>query len=124
VVVTTPQESARIVAERAGRMAQHARLSIGGVIENMAGFVCPCCGERTEVFGDGGGEELAQALGAPMLARVPMTIDLRAAGDAGVPLVVSDPESPAAVALRQAASALLRIGGAAPNLEPEGSVQA
>jgi len=107
VVVTTPQDAARTVAERAGRMASRARLRVAGVIENMASFTCPWCGEETEIFGAGGGEELASALGAPLLARVPIAVPLRAAGDVGLPLVIVDPDAPASVAIRDAADALL-----------------
>jgi ATP-binding protein involved in chromosome partitioning len=106
VVVTTPQEAARTVAERAGRMAQRSHLELAGVIENMACLVCPCCGEELDVFGRGGGEQLARDLGVALLARVPLDPDLRAAGDAGVPAVLRDPQSPAAVAFREAAAAL------------------
>jgi ATP-binding protein involved in chromosome partitioning len=109
VVVTTPQESAHTVAQRAGRMATKSRLRVLGVVENMASFVCPCCGQETEIFGSGGGETLAHELGVPLLARVPVATPLRVAGDCGVPLVVSDPDAPASVALRQAADALMEL---------------
>jgi ATP-binding protein involved in chromosome partitioning len=107
VVVTTPQDAAGTVAARAGRMAAQARLRVAGVIENMGSFVCPCCGTETAVFGEGGGEAVAKALGAPLLARVPLTVALREAGDAGVPLVVADPDAPASRAFRGAAERLL-----------------
>ena len=107
VVVTTPQEAARTVAERAGRMAVQARLRIVGVIENMASFVCPCCGSETLIFGEGGGETVAEALDAPLLARIPIAVGLREAGDIGVPLVVADPEAVASRALFEAAERLV-----------------
>ena len=107
VIVTTPQEAARTVAERAGRMAAQARLRVCGVIENMGSFACPCCGEETPIFGDGGGEAVASALGAPLLARVPVTMALREAGDTGIPLVVADPGAPASIAFEKAAKRLL-----------------
>ncbi len=107
VLVTTPQEAASAVAERAGRMAAQARLRIAGVIENMASFICPCCGEETAIFGEGGGETVARALAAPLLARVPLAVSVRAAGDAGVPIVLSDPQAPTSRALREAAERLL-----------------
>ena len=109
VVVTTPQEAAATVAERAGLMAERAQLRVAGVIENMASFVCPCCGEETEIFGAGGGEALAASLGVQLLARVPLTVALQAAGDAGVPLVVSDPGAPASQALAEAGERLLEL---------------
>jgi ATP-binding protein involved in chromosome partitioning len=96
LVVTTPQDAARKVAERAGRMAQHpnVRMKIIGVIENMAGFACPHCGEISDVFGRGGGEETARALDADFLGSVPMQVSLREGSDTGTPIVVSDPDSP------------------------------
>jgi ATP-binding protein involved in chromosome partitioning len=105
IVVTTPQDAASKVAERAGRMAQHpnVKLKLIGVIENMAGFVCPHCGEITEVFGTGGGRKTAEALGIEFLGGVPMQVSLREGSDSGTPLVVSAPESPAGEALRHLA---------------------
>jgi ATP-binding protein involved in chromosome partitioning len=110
LVVTTPQDAARKVAERAGRMAQHpnVRMKIIGVIENMAGFACPHCGEITDVFGRGGGEETARALDADFLGSVPMQVSLREGSDAGTPIVVSDPDSPAGSAFREMARQIAR----------------
>ena len=106
LVVTTPQDAARKVAERAGRMAQHpnVKLKLLGVIENMSGFVCPHCGEITEVFGAGGGHKTAEILGVPFLGGVPMQVSLREGSDTGAPIVITDPDSPAALALRDIAS--------------------
>jgi ATP-binding protein involved in chromosome partitioning len=106
LVVTTPQEAARTVAERAGRMAETTHLRVVGVVENMSYFVCPHCGERESIFGEGGGAEVAARLGVPLLGQIPLTSPVRQGGDAGVPIVVSDPESPAAEALRGAAHQL------------------
>ncbi len=105
LVVTTPQDAARKVAERAGRMAHHpnVKLRLLGVVENMAGFVCPHCGEITDVFGRGGGEMTAEALGAPFLGHVPMQISLREGSDTGTPVVGSEPDSPAGLAFRDLA---------------------
>ncbi|HXF56164.1 MAG TPA: Mrp/NBP35 family ATP-binding protein [Actinomycetota bacterium] len=108
LVVTTPQDAARKVAERAGRMAAQVRMRVVGVVENMSWFVCPHCGERTAIFGEGGGEEAARTLGVPLLARVPLVPGLREGGDAGRPIVASDPDSEPARALREAALALAR----------------
>jgi ATP-binding protein involved in chromosome partitioning len=112
IVVTTPQLAAREVAERAGAIATQTRQRIAGVIENMAGLPCPRCGELVEVFGSGGGQAVAETLttllGAqvPLLGSVPIDPRLREGGDNGVPLVLSDPESPAAAALLAIASGL------------------
>src|SRR5262249_27065129 len=77
LVVTTPQEAARKVAERAGRMAAQVRQSVVGVIENMSYFECPHCGERTNVFGEGGGQLAAATLGVPLLGQIPLMPSLR-----------------------------------------------
>jgi ATP-binding protein involved in chromosome partitioning len=103
LVVTTPQDAARKVAERAGKMAEKTNLRPIGVIENMSWFVCPHCGERTSIFGDGGGAETAETLGVPLLGQVPLVPALREGGDEGTPIVVSHPDSPAGRALREAA---------------------
>jgi ATP-binding protein involved in chromosome partitioning len=101
LVVTTPQDAARKVAERAGRMAQHqnVKLKLLGVIENMSGFACPHCGEVTDPFGTGGGQKTADALGVPFLGAVPMQVSLREGSDSGRPLVADEPQSPAGEAL-------------------------
>jgi ATP-binding protein involved in chromosome partitioning len=106
LVVTTPQEAARKVAERAGKMAERTNLRPLGVIENMSWFACPHCGERTSIFGAGGGQEAADTLGVPLFAQVPLVPDLRQGGDEGRPIVVTDPDSPAGQALRDAARAI------------------
>jgi ATP-binding protein involved in chromosome partitioning len=108
LVVTTPQEAARKVAERAGKMAERTNLRPIGVIENMSFYVCPHCGEREAIFGEGGGQEAAATLGVPLLAQVPLVPTLRAGGDDGVPIVVSEPDAPASVAFREAADAVRR----------------
>ena len=106
LVVTTPQEAARKVAERAGKMAERTNLRPLGVIENMSWFACPHCGERTSIFGSGGGQEAADTLGVPLFAQVPLVPDLREGGDEGRPIVVTDPDSPAGRALTDAARAV------------------
>src|SRR5919108_2836894 len=100
LVVTTPQDAARKVAERAGRMAEQTRLRVCGVIENMSYFVCPHCSEREAIFGEGGGEEAARTLDVPLLGRIPLVSDIRLGGDSGTPIVVSHPDSPAGLAFR------------------------
>jgi ATP-binding protein involved in chromosome partitioning len=102
VVVTTPQLASSEVAERAGAIAMQTHQRIAGVIENMSWLPCPHCGEQVSVFGSGGGQAVADALtriiGAPvpLLGQVPIDVRLREGGDRGVPLVLSDPEAPAA----------------------------
>jgi ATP-binding protein involved in chromosome partitioning len=109
LVVTTPQEAARKVAERAGKMAGQARLKVLGVVENMSYFVCPNCNEQHEIFGSGGGQEAADTLEVPLLGRVPLVAGLRAGGDSGTPIVVSDPDAPASIELRKVATQLVKL---------------
>src|SRR5438034_1446343 len=106
LVVTTPQEAARKVAERAGKMAEQTRLKVLGVIENMSHFVCPHCGEKTAIFGEGGGQLAADTLGVPLLGQIPLMPEVREGGDAGTPIVLSQPDSPAGQALIEAARSL------------------
>jgi ATP-binding protein involved in chromosome partitioning len=103
LVVTTPQEAARKVAELAGKMAERTNLRPIGVVENMSAFVCPHCGEETRIFGEGGGREAAETLGVPLMGQIPLMTGLREGGDDGIPIVVSEPDSPAGIALREAA---------------------
>jgi ATP-binding protein involved in chromosome partitioning len=106
IAVTTPQPAARTVAERVGRMARNARMPVAGVIENMSALVCGSCHESTALFGSGGGEQLAASIGAPLLGQVPLDVELREGGDAGVPVTVSSPGSHSAQELRRIAAAL------------------
>ena len=119
VVVTTPQAAAAEVAVRAGMLSQQTHSRVAGVIENMSSVPCPHCGEPMDLFGFGGGaivsEQLTAELGTsvPLLGRVPFDVRLREGSDAGLPLVLSDPESPAAAVLLQLAS---ELGGRARGL--------
>jgi ATP-binding protein involved in chromosome partitioning len=108
LIVTTPQQTAQKVARRAAQMAEKVDLEICGVVENMAGFTTPS-GERFAIFGEGGGDELADELDVPLLGRVPLTMPLRAQADAGTPLAIEDPDDPAAQAIRQAARGLIAL---------------
>lgn len=106
IAVTTPQLAAQTVAERVGRMARNARMPVAGVVENMSALVCGSCHESTALFGSGGGERLAESIAAPFLGRVPLDIEVREAGDAGVPVLISAPQSHSARELRRIAAAL------------------
>ncbi len=106
VVVTTPQQAAQKVALRAGKATEQTGMKVSGVIENMAAFTCPDCGSTHDVFGHGGGQELADALGTTLLGRIPIDVRLREGSDAGVPLVVSDPDVPASQAITSVAKQL------------------
>jgi ATP-binding protein involved in chromosome partitioning len=108
LIVTTPQPVAQKVARRAAEMAHKVDLEIGGVVENMAAFVTPG-GDRYALFGEGGGQALADELDVPLLGKVPLTMPLREQSDAGEPLVFTDPDDPAAQAIRQAARGLVAM---------------
>jgi len=113
IVVTTPQVAAAEVAERAGSIATQTHQHVVGVVENMSWLEQPD-GSRVEIFGSGGGavvaENLSKLTGAPvpLLAQVPLDITLREAGDAGTPVVLSAPDSAAAIALRELATGLTK----------------
>ena len=108
MIVTTPQPAAQRVARRAAEMAHKVSLEIAGVVENMAGFVTPS-GERFAIFGEGGGQALADELDVPLLGKVPLTLPLREQSDNGVPLVLVEPSDPAAQAVRHTARGLIAL---------------
>ena len=89
-------------------MAHKVSLEIGGVIENMSSFATPD-GERYAIFGEGGGQDLADELDVPLLGKVPLTMPLREHADSGTPLVLEDPDDPAAQAIRHAARGLVAM---------------
>jgi ATP-binding protein involved in chromosome partitioning len=103
VMVTTPQDVSAGDVLRGIRMFERTHTRVLGIVENMSGFICPCCGQRYEIFGRGGGARLSEQTGVPFLGDVPLEMDVRAGGDAGAPVVVASPESPAAMALREVA---------------------
>jgi ATP-binding protein involved in chromosome partitioning len=105
LLVTTPQPTAQKVARRAAEMAHKVSLEVAGVVENMSVFTTPS-GERFPIFGEGGGQELADELDVPLLGKVPLTMPLREQADAGSPLVATDPDDAASQAIRQAARGL------------------
>jgi ATP-binding protein involved in chromosome partitioning len=105
VVATTPQRAAQEVAVRAAEMARKTNMRLVGVIENMSWLV----GSGEELFGSGGGEELARAIGAPLLGRVPLDPRLREAADDGEPIVWRDPEADASKAILGIAEAVLAV---------------
>jgi ATP-binding protein involved in chromosome partitioning len=106
LIVTTPQPAAQSVAARAAEMAAKVDLELLGVIENMSGFTTPD-GQRFTIFGEGGGQLLADELDVPLLGKVPLSEELRSHADSGNPLVISEPDSPAAQAIRQAARGIV-----------------
>ena len=113
MIVTTPQDAAQKVARRAAQMADKVNLEISSVIENMSGFTTPS-GERFPIFGEGGGQRLADELDVPLVGQVPLTMPLRSHADAGIPLVAVDPDDPASQAIRHAARGLIALTPAKP----------
>ena len=112
LVVTTPQQAAAEVAERAGTIALQTHQQIAGVVENMSYLPCPHCGDRIDIFGSGGGQAVAEGLSrsvgapVPLLGQIPIDTRLREGGDNGVPLVLADPDAPAAKELQTVADRL------------------
>ena len=104
-VVTTPQPAAQRVAQRAAFMAQKVNLEVKGVIENMSWFTGDD-GKRYQIFGEGGGDELAQRLGVPLIGRVPLVPELREGGDTGRPIASTDPDGEAAQVFAQIAQTI------------------
>ena len=103
VMVTTPQDVAAGDVLRGIKMFERTDTPVLGVVENMSGFRCPCCGESFDLFGSGGGRKLAEQTGVAFLGEVPLEVGVREGGDAGLPIVAAAPDSPAAEALRQVA---------------------
>jgi len=103
IVVTTPQQVSLADSRRAVGMYKKLNIPTLGIIENMSHFVCPTCSHEADIFGRGGGEQMAQQLGVPFIGRIPIYQPIREGGDSGVPLVMSDPDSPAGKAFMAAA---------------------
>jgi ATP-binding protein involved in chromosome partitioning len=106
LIVMTPQDLAMHIASKAVAMFRQLRVPILGVLENMSGFTCPHCGTTAPVFRTGGGRVASQRLGLPCLAEVPLDPLVCQTSDRGAPIVIAEPESPAAAAFRSAAAAL------------------
>lgn len=104
VMVTTPQDVSTGDVRRAIRMFERVNTPVLGVVENMSGFVCPCCGTEYDLFGRGGGEELARVAGVPFLGRIPLEMAVREGGDAGRPTVLTAPDSRSGAALQAVAA--------------------
>ena len=107
VVVTTPQDVALIDARKGLAMFRKLNVPVLGVVENMSTFVCPACGHETAIFKHGGGERTAAELGTEFLGRIPLDAAIAEGGDAGVPIVVAQPEGAHAVAFRRIAEAVV-----------------
>lgn len=112
IIVTTPQEMAAGDALRGAKMFDKVGVPVVGIVENMSGFVCPHCNERTEVFESGGGAKLAEELGIPLLGQVPLQAGMTEAADSGKPIIVAEPDSPAATEFKKFAERVkVAVGG-------------
>lgn len=100
VIVSTPQDLALIDARRGVTMFNKVEVPILGIVENMSYFLCPHCGERSEIFAHGGARHEAEKMGVPFLGEIPLTMSIREQADSGKPIVVSDPDGAYAVAYR------------------------
>ena len=108
VIVTTPQDVALQDVAKGMVMFKQLEVPIIGVVENMSYFICPNCSEKHELFGRGGGERIARTFGVPFLGQIPLQMNVRLGGDEGQPVVMADPESPAAKALAFVAGEVAR----------------
>lgn len=106
VIVTTPQDVATLDARKGLKMFEKVDVAVLGLVENMAVHVCTQCGHPEHVFGEGGGARMAEQYGVPLLGSLPLERRIREQGDAGVPVVLAAPDSPAAAAYRQLAANL------------------
>jgi ATP-binding protein involved in chromosome partitioning len=98
VIVSTPQDLALIDARRGVAMFRKTEVPILGLVENMSTFICPHCGQRSDIFGHGGARHEAERIGVPFLGEVPLHIDIREKSDSGMPVVVTQPDGPHAAA--------------------------
>ncbi len=107
VIVTTPQAVSLKIARRGLRMFEKVQVNILGIVENMRTFTCPHCGENTDIFRHGGGEQMSQELGVPFLGALPLDIDVVICGDEGIPIVAAQPTSVSAKVYATIATALV-----------------
>ena len=112
LIVTTPQDVATGDALRGAKMFERTNVPVLGIVENMSWFECPHCGKPTALFGSGGGQRLADELGIPLLAQIPLYPRVMEGGDRGIPIVVADADSPASRALGALATRVGELSGA------------
>jgi len=109
VVVTTPQDVALVDVEKSLSFCRELNLPVAGLVENMSGFICPHCSEKSDIFKSGGGDRLAQKTGVSLIAKVPLDPRIVEAGDAGQPHILSFPDSSCSEALFAAAKAVIGL---------------
>ncbi len=122
VIVTTPQDVALIDARKGLAMFKKVNVPVIGIIENMSSFVCPHCGETTDIFKKGGGEKTAELLETAFLGAIPLDAKIVLGGDAGVPIVVAEPDGPHAAAFRKVAEAVVAEVAHQTELKPKLSI--
>jgi ATP-binding protein involved in chromosome partitioning len=103
VMVTTPQEVSTSDVARGIKMFEKVNTRVLGIVENMSGYICPCCDHRVDLFGSGGAQRLSELTALPLLGQIPLEVAVRQGGDDGVPIVVAAPDSASARALREVA---------------------
>jgi ATP-binding protein involved in chromosome partitioning len=120
VIVSTPQDIALIDARKGINMFAKTNVPVLGIIENMSTFICPNCGERTDIFGHGGARAEAEKLGCGFLGEVPLDVAIRITSDSGQPITASEPDGPHAHAYRAIAEAVLqKVAGSAAAAAPK-----
>jgi ATP-binding protein involved in chromosome partitioning len=112
LIITTPQELSVGDALRGAKMFERVNVPVLGIIENMSGYTCPHCGTHTELFPGGGGTRLSEEIGVPLLGKIPMQAGMADLADRGRPIIAAEPESPAARALTEIATAVAEAAGA------------
>jgi len=108
VVVTTPQDVALLNSRKSVGFSRQLKIPVLGIVENMSGLICPHCGKEIDLFKVGGGEKAAKELKVPFLGRIPLDPKVVESGDDGMPIVLADSESPAAVAFGKLVDNILR----------------
>jgi len=124
VIVSTPQDLALIDARRGIAMLNRVNGPVLGLVENMSYFVCPKCGERSDIFGHGGAQHEAERQGVPFLGAVPLHMDIRETSDSGRPVVATDPDGPHAQAFRAIAARVRDRLGTATRAAPKIVIEA
>ena len=118
VLVTTPQNLALLDVQKGAEMFRHVNAPLLGIVENMSFYLCPDCGKETEIFRRGGGQKESERLGIPLLGRIPLESAVCDAGDAGVPVVVGEPDGRAGQEFRQVAAAVVDVLTNKPQRQP------
>jgi ATP-binding protein involved in chromosome partitioning len=109
ILVTTPQDLALLDVKRAAEMFKQVSAPLLGIVENMSFFACPECGKESEIFRRGGGQKESTRLGIPLLGRIPLEPAICDAGDTGMPLAITHPDTPAGESFHTIATAIIAV---------------